>query len=234
MDTSAANVSDLIAIASPAPKSFSDFPVEVRLQIFRWLFKGKVVGLEWRLLNLRHVQAYLANLDPDTVLNILLASKACFAEAKPVLMTTAVFKVSKKPSIYQYPQHRGGGLPIPQLAMIRSIKTSQDHFGRWQRQILSNLPHLQDVTIEGIRLPLAGSVQSDNFQDDMLWRRVIFSLRNEWRRYSTLFQHVKPAAERNTRTQDRARFMLVADLDFHDDMDTDTVSQRQSRPTAFG
>ncbi|KAK7885042.1 hypothetical protein LTR67_010745 [Exophiala xenobiotica] len=107
-----------MATTEKVPMSFFDLPPEIRTRIYHHLFKGIVVPA---------IVATSSSIDPDVRrdrtmgLNMLLASKQCLSEAKPILFAGATFYFDLG-DCGRTPGHMKTSLSPDDLYQVRRIK----------------------------------------------------------------------------------------------------------------
>ncbi|KAJ9605591.1 hypothetical protein H2200_010248 [Cladophialophora chaetospira] len=140
---------------------------------------------------------------------IILASKARFAEAKPVLMARATFDLQLRNFLLADNRGYTAGLSKSDLALVQSVVISEIPFNRtvYDDDVDLMVPSLRKLFVYDDRATrLEGLFQE--FEDAPSWYPFLKMLRYLWSRarFGDLLRHVKKVAQRNKET---AQFVLV-------------------------
>ncbi|KIW58663.1 hypothetical protein PV05_03163 [Exophiala xenobiotica] len=129
--------------------TFLDLPQEVRLMIYRHLFKDQPIIIQGEdcYKPSSHGNWCVVSRDRAMGLNILLTCKSCLCEAKPVLLNTAKFDIYfgsigslESPQLQGFSRH--------ELSMVRSVTLRRVNLWRGPvNMLLSIMKNLVKVTI---------------------------------------------------------------------------------------
>ncbi len=224
MMSEASSVVDNATVTSP--KSFPDLPPEIRNKIYGFLFRGAIVMIRGRVagpIGREHQQeqskrSRRLNRQRGRALGlgIILASKACFAEAKPMLLAQATFRLK----LVEFPltnrRAYTGGLSELDLGFVHSVMIS-DIASASQSTIYSAdmglvTPSLRELFVHNrhsIYLTLVlDDLKTITKCDDLLNQNDYGSIRQLWRssQLGQLLRHVKKVGAQN---DVRAKFIFV-------------------------
>lgn len=140
--------------ASGDPKTFLDLPAEIRNKIYRYLFNGQEIAIRhddktttWQDSGRVVVKRWLSR-DRALGLNILFASKATLAEARPMLLVLGSFEFKRThvfPDSTVFPQVQQG-FGRDEFQFLQSVVVSE---GTLAQKLTRWLPSLQAVQING-------------------------------------------------------------------------------------
>ena len=141
--------------ASLTSKSFFDFPAEIRNKIYHYMFQGKKMVVRGQAATLRN---------RSNGSNFLFASKRTLSEAKPVLLTLAIFDVEFNPKIARGPKSLPGFFGM-EHTLIRKLEIPTTPYqGINVAKKVLTMPRLQSLTVQKGCLPPVLTT--------WLWRRM--------------------------------------------------------------
>ncbi len=202
------------------PKSFSDFPPEIRNKIYRFLFDGQEIAIRpldttttWRRNGNLIVRNWISR-DQAFGLNILFASKGTLAEAKPMLLALATFDISaphtflgagRRPQVQQ-------GFSFVDWQSTHSVTIRETTL---VRDLVYMMPSLRAICYHGPMVYL-GSETLDQFKVQCTQSPATFLVRflNFWK--NNFWQYwLADLKLRATRSNLQARFVLRHKTNFH-------------------
>ena len=206
-------------------KIFFDLPPEIRNKIYRFLFKGQEIAIRhndktttWQDSGKVVVKKWLSR-DRALGLNILFASKATLAEARPMLLVLASFEFKRThlfPHSTVFPQVQQG-FGRDEFQFIQSVVVPE---GTLARKLVRWLPSLQAVLIDGATMNSVNQTLSEFKKSPGSGSELLRPMMGStWRfnRYRVILDHVKGKGED---ANSKARLLLRFRFRFRRDPNT--------------